>query len=107
MAQLSPKVPEVLGCAHVVPLSQVEYQGHYGMSRDDEAEAIARQTAMDYEDIHSTNPEEIKRYIEVKGRIPSGKEKWTRKAICNFCILQNPSKLSFSNMRAGRDRTGD
>jgi len=85
MAQLSPKAPEVLGCAYVVPLTQVEYVGHYGMSRDYEAEAIAMKTAMDYEissgwtptdvnannegyDIRSISPEEIKRYIEVKGR---------------------------------------
>jgi hypothetical protein len=33
----------------LVPLTQVEYQGHYGMSRDDEAEAIAMKEAMDYE----------------------------------------------------------
>lgn len=85
MSQLSPKAPEVLGCAYVVPLTQVEYVGHYGMSRDDEAEAIAMQTAMEYEtsvgwkpvdvsannegyDIKSISPEELKRYIEVKGR---------------------------------------
>jgi superfamily II DNA or RNA helicase len=85
MEQLSPKAPEILGCAYVVPLTQVEYTGHYGMSRDDEAEAIAMQTAMDYEksvnfkpidvsannegyDIKSISPEELKRYIEVKGR---------------------------------------
>jgi superfamily II DNA or RNA helicase len=85
MMQLSPKAPEVLGCAFVVPLTKVEYKDHYGMSRDDEAEAIAMQTAMDYEksvdwdpidvsannegyDIRSISPEEIKRYIEVKGR---------------------------------------
>lgn len=85
MTQLSPKAPEVLGCAYVVPLSQVEYEGNYGMSRDDEAEAIAMQVAMEYEtangwtpqdvsannegyDIRSVNSEEMKRYIEVKGR---------------------------------------
>jgi superfamily II DNA or RNA helicase len=85
MVQLNPKAPEVLGCAFVVPLTQVEYNGHYGMSRDDEAEAIAMKVAMDYEtsegwnpidvsannegfDIRSISPEEIKRYIEVKGR---------------------------------------
>ena len=85
MGQLSPKEPEILGCAYVVPLTQVEYQGHYGMSRDDEAEAIAMQVAMDYEtgqewrpqdvsannegyDIRSTSREDLKRYIEVKGR---------------------------------------
>ncbi|MBC7410277.1 MAG: DUF3883 domain-containing protein, partial [Arcicella sp.] len=85
MCQLSPKAPEILGCAYVIPLTQVEYQGHYGMSRDDEAEAIAMKTVMDYEisqnwkpedvsannegyDIRSISPVEIKRYIEVKGR---------------------------------------
>ncbi|WP_209329599.1 helicase-related protein [Lunatimonas salinarum] len=85
MTQLNPKAPEVLGCAYVVPLTQVEYVGHYGMSRDDEAEAIAMHTAMNYEirdgwkpqdvsannegyDIKSISPEELKRYIEVKGR---------------------------------------
>ncbi|SFC25825.1 SNF2 family N-terminal domain-containing protein [Parapedobacter composti] len=85
MTQLSPKAPEILGCAYVLPLSQVEYNGHYGMSRDDEAEAIAMQTAMAYErsagwrpedvsannegyDIKSISPDELKRYIEVKGR---------------------------------------
>ncbi|RYU92721.1 helicase-related protein [Emticicia agri] len=85
MTQLSPKAPDVLGCAYVIPLNQVEYLGHYGMSRDDEAEAIAMQTAIDYErsvgwkptdvcsenrgyDIYSVSPEELKRYIEVKGR---------------------------------------
>lgn len=85
MTQLSPKAPEVLGCAYVVPLTQVEYVGHYGMSRDDEAEAIAMQTAMDFErsinwmpqdvsannegyDIKSVSKEELKKYIEVKGR---------------------------------------
>lgn len=85
MDQLSPKAPEILGCAYVVPLTQIEYQGHYGMSRDDEAEAIAMKATMDYEiaenwlpedvsannegyDIRSISPVEIKRYIEVKGR---------------------------------------
>lgn len=85
MTQLSPKAPEVMGCAYVVPLTQLEYVGHYGMSRDDEAEAIAMKEAMDYEisigwkpenvsannegyDVKSISPEELKRYIEVKGR---------------------------------------
>ena len=85
IAQLNPKEPEVLGCAYVVPLTQVEYVGHYGMSRDDEAEEIAMQTVIDYElgvgwkpqdvsannegyDVKSISPEELKRYIEVKGR---------------------------------------
>ena len=85
MDQLSPKAPEILGCAYVVPLTQIEYKGHYGMSRDDEAEAIAMKATMDFEisenwkpedvsannegyDIRSISPDEIKRYIEVKGR---------------------------------------
>jgi superfamily II DNA or RNA helicase len=85
MEQLNPKEPEILGCAYVVPLTQVEYLGHYGMSRDDEVEAIAMQFAMAYEttsgwkpedvsaknegyDIRSISPDELKRYIEVKGR---------------------------------------
>lgn len=85
MEQLSPKAPEILGCAYVIPLTQVEYTGHYGISRDDEADAIAMQTSMDFEtnagwkpfdvsannegyDIKSISPEELKRYIEVKGR---------------------------------------
>lgn len=89
MKQLSPKEPEILGCAYVIPLSEVEYKGHFGMSRDDEAEAIAMQTAMEYElsqgwkpedvsannegyDIRSMNFEYLKRYIEVKGRSVDG-----------------------------------
>src|SRR5690606_25891233 len=68
---------------------QVEYKTHFGMSRDDEAEAIAMQVAMDYErsqgwkpldeskknegyDIKSVSPEGLKRYIEVKGRASDG-----------------------------------
>jgi len=89
MAQLSPKAPEVLGCAYVVPLTQVEYQSHFGMSRDDEVEAFAMKVAMDYEvndgwkpedvsannegyDIRSISSEDLKRYIEVKGRSAEG-----------------------------------
>jgi superfamily II DNA or RNA helicase len=85
MMQVNPRAPEVMGCAYVVPLSQVEYQSHYGMSRDDEAEAIAMRVAMEFElaegwvptdvsannegyDIRSISPQELKRYIEVKGR---------------------------------------
>jgi len=85
MSQLDPKAPEVLGCAYVVPLTQVEYHGHYGMSRDDEAESIAMKTAIEYEisagwkptdvsnnnegyDIRSISPDNLKRYLEVKGR---------------------------------------
>jgi superfamily II DNA or RNA helicase len=85
MTEIAPKLPEVLGCAYVVPLTQLEYSGHYGMSRDDEAEAIAMNAAINYEiaagwlpedvsannegyDIRSINSDHIKRYIEVKGR---------------------------------------
>lgn len=89
MKNLDPKAPEILGCAYVVPLSKVEYNQHYGMSRDDEAEVIAMNTAMEYErstgwtpedvhknnegfDIRSVSPEFLKRYIEVKGRSAEG-----------------------------------
>ncbi len=83
--ELFPIAPEVLGCAYVVPLNQVEYKHTFGMSRDDEVEAVAMQTAMDYEKSHGRTPEDVskdnvgydvksidaqgqKRYIEVKGR---------------------------------------
>jgi len=89
MTQLSPKAPEVLGCAYVVPLTQVEYHNTYGMSRDDKVEAIAMEVSSNYEleqgwkpedvsknnegyDIRSTSPDEFKRYIEVKGRSSEG-----------------------------------
>jgi hypothetical protein len=89
LLQLSMKPPEILGCAYVVPLSQVEYKSHFGMSRDDEAEAIAMKTAMDYESSQDRSPEDVsgenagydirssdqnglKRYIEVKGRSAEG-----------------------------------
>ena len=89
MTQLSPKTPEVMGCAYVVPLNQVEYKKYYGMKRDDEVEQIAVQTAMDFErkngwtpenvadqnlgyDIRSTSKELLKRYLEVKGRSGEG-----------------------------------
>lgn len=85
MTEIAPKLPEVLGCAYVIPLTQIEYSGHYGMSRDDEAEQIAMNAAINYEiadgwlpedvsannegyDIRSINSDHIKRYIEVKGR---------------------------------------
>ncbi len=85
MTEIAPKLPEVLGCAYVVPLTRIEYKGLYGMSRDDEAEAIAMNAAITYEisngwlpedvsannegyDIRSINSDHLKRYIEVKGR---------------------------------------
>ena len=89
MMQLSPKVPEVLGCAYVVPLSQLEYENHFGMRRDDEVESIAMAEAIRFEqsqgwtpydvsadnagyDLRSVSPEGFKRYIEVKGRSETG-----------------------------------
>ena len=83
--ELSIKRPTVLGCAYVVPLNQVEYKAHFGMSRDDEVEAIAMECAMNYEraagrtpkdvskdnmgyDIRSEDEHSQKYYIEVKGR---------------------------------------
>ena len=85
MVELFPVEPEVLGCAYVVPLNQVEYRQTFGMSRDDEVEAIAMRVAIDYEtahgrqttdvskdnvgyDVKSIDPQGNKRYIEVKGR---------------------------------------
>lgn len=85
MIQLSQCEPEVLGCAYVVPLTDVEYHSTFGMSRDDEVEAIAMELALQYErdhgrtptdvsadnvgyDIRSIAPDGTKRYIEVKGR---------------------------------------
>ena len=77
--------PEVMGCAYVVPLNQMEYKKSFGMSRDDEVEAIAMRVATEYEiaqgrkpedvsadnvgyDIKSIAPDGMKLYIEVKGR---------------------------------------
>lgn len=85
MTTLIPIQPEVLGCAYVVPLNQMEYQHSFGMSRDDEVEQIAMQVAMDYEksqgrkvedvskenvgyDLRSIDEQGQKMYIEVKGR---------------------------------------
>ena len=85
MQELSPKEPEILGCAYLVALNNVEYHSHFGMSRDDEVEATAMQVAMQYEtnngrnpydvsaenvgyDIKSVDQNGLKRYIEVKGR---------------------------------------
>ena len=85
MVELFPVEPKVLGCAYVVPLNQMEYRQNFGMSRDDEVEAIAMNVAMEYEkshgrkcedvskdnvgyDVKSIDNEGTKRYIEVKGR---------------------------------------
>lgn len=89
MAQLSPKSPEVLGCAFVVPLSHIEYHSHTGMYRDDDVELTAMNVAMEYEQANGWKPEDVsllnlgydirsvysdytKRYIEVKGRSAVG-----------------------------------
>ena len=85
MIELFPVEPEVLGCAYVLPLNQVEYRSTFGMSRDDEVEAIAMKVAIDYETEHGRKTSDVskdnvgydvksidvqgnKRYIEVKGR---------------------------------------
>ena len=85
MIELFPVEPEVLGCAYVVPLNQVEYHQNFGMSRDDDVEAVAMKVAMDYEIAHGRQTTDVskdnvgydvksideagsKRYIEVKGR---------------------------------------
>jgi len=85
MLMVHQKEPVVMGCARVIPLSQVEYKSHFGMSRDDEVEKIAMQCAIDFElnqgrrpadvsadnegyDIRSVDSDNFKRYIEVKGR---------------------------------------
>jgi len=87
--ELQRKPPKVLGAAYVLPLSQIEYKSHYGMSRDDEVEQIAMTVAMNYEssngwdcqdvsadnkgyDLRSTDQQRVKRYIEVKGRAAEG-----------------------------------
>jgi hypothetical protein len=89
--QLSAQIPTVHGCAHVIALSEQEYESSFGMKRDDEVEAIAMQHVMEHEhaegrttedvsarrglgyDIVSWDPESgVKRYIEVKGRAATG-----------------------------------
>jgi superfamily II DNA or RNA helicase len=89
LSNLTLKEPKVLGCAYVVPLTQLEFSSHFGMSRDDEAEQIAMKTAMAFEaeqgrqpldvsadnvgyDVRSVDADGLKRYIEVKGRSVDG-----------------------------------
>lgn len=89
MQELTRKMPDVMGCAYVVPLSEVEFEQHYGMKRDSRIEHIAMDVALEFEhskgwtpedvgsqnlgyDIRSTNADYIKRYIEVKGRSADG-----------------------------------
>ena len=84
--ELFAKPPEVISCAYIVPLGQLEHSDAHGMSRDDDVEAVAMSFAMDYELSHGRKPEDVssqnlgfdirsvssdgitKRYIEVKGR---------------------------------------
>lgn len=85
MTELSVREPEVLACAYVVPLTEVQFESNFGMKRDDEVERIAMEFAMAYEREHGRTPEDVgaqnlgydvsstdadglKRYIEVKGR---------------------------------------
>ena len=85
MQKLQPSPPELLGKFFVMPLSQQKFKQHYGMSRDDEVESIAMQSAMQYEVQQGRHPEDVSaqnlgfdvrsrdelhrlRYIEVKGR---------------------------------------
>ena len=85
MTELSVREPEVLGCAYVVPLTEVQYESNFGMKRDEEVERIAMEYTMAYEREHGRTPEDVgsknlgydvsssspdgrKRYIEVKGR---------------------------------------
>ena len=85
MMDISPSLPEIFGCAFVIPLSLLEYKDFYGIERDPLTEGIAMEFAMEWErnqgfvpedvskenlgfDIRSTSPEGIPRYIEVKGR---------------------------------------
>ena len=89
MAELTMLSPEVLGCAWVVPLKQLEFEDRKVMARDEEVERTAMETAMQFErdkgrypedvsaenlgyDIRSTDNSGMKRYIEVKGRATAG-----------------------------------
>ena len=89
--QLSRAIPKVIGCAHVIALTEQEYVSTFGMERDDEVERIAMDVAMQHErnagrepkdvsdqmgigyDVLSVDPHTgVKRYIEVKGRAGTG-----------------------------------
>jgi len=89
--ELTSQIPRVLGCAHVIALSEQEYESNFGMKRDDEVEQRAMAEVMAYEVAQGREPEDVsmkkgcgydvlstdpstgsKRYIEVKGRAQSG-----------------------------------
>ena len=89
MMDIAPGLPEIFGCAYVIPLSLLEYKNFYGIEKDPETEEIAMNFVMEWErkegfkpedvskenlgfDIRSTSPEGIPRYIEVKGRSTTG-----------------------------------
>jgi superfamily II DNA or RNA helicase len=92
---LTPRPPEVIGVAAVLPAPAVQDPEVAGaMARDDEVEAIAMRVTMDYEraqgrspedvsaedlgfDVRSTGPQGL-RYIEVKGRAAVGSVALTR-----------------------------
>lgn len=79
-------LPEIFGCAYLVPLSALEFKERAGMSRDDEVEAIAMTVAVEHERSQGRAPQDVSkenwgydiksvgatefdtRYIEVKGR---------------------------------------
>lgn len=89
--QLSPEIPKVLGCAHVIALSEQEYESNFGMKRDDDVEKRAMEVVMAHEVSEGREPKDVsaqkgcgydvlsvepltgaKRYIEVKGRAQTG-----------------------------------
>jgi superfamily II DNA or RNA helicase len=85
MMKLSKREPEVLGCAYIVPLTDLEYQHLYEKDRDYNVEDIAMEISMKYEVSQGRKPQDVgklnlgydvrsvdqvfkQRYIEVKGR---------------------------------------
>ena len=85
MMRLSKREPEVLGCAYIVPLTDLEYHNFYEKDRDYNIEDVAMDVSMKYEVSQGRRPEDVgsqnlgydvrstdqvlkQRYIEVKGR---------------------------------------
>ncbi|OAV44064.1 helicase-related protein [Lewinella sp. 4G2] len=85
MMSLSKREPEILGCAYIVPLTELEYQNFYEKDRDFNTEDTAMDVSMKYEVSQGRRPEDVgsqnlgydirstdklfkQRYIEVKGR---------------------------------------
>jgi hypothetical protein len=92
---LTPRPPEVIGVAAVLPAPVAQDPELAGaMARDDEVEAIAMRVALDYEQTQGREPEDVSaesqgfdirskgpdgpRYIEVKGRAAVGSVALTR-----------------------------